>query len=218
METIRVLVVDDHPMFCNGLHVLLDSMPEMEWLGEAHTGREAVELALQLQPDVTLMDIQLPGMNGVDAARQILRDSPHIKVLMVTMYENDDSVFAAMQAGAHGYLLKGADQEEIVRAIHAVYSGEAIFSPAIAERLVMYFSAPQVDLLPAEVFPELTEREREILNLIAAGYNNAEIADRLVLSNKTVRNHISNIFSKLQVASRALAIIRAREAGLGTAP
>lgn len=215
MDTIRVLVVDDHPMFCNGLHVLLDSLPQMKWVGEAGSGQSAVDLALELQPDVILMDIQLPGMNGIDATRQILRDSPHIGVLMVTMYEDDDMVFAAMQAGARGYLLKGSDQDEIIRAIQAVSGGEAIFSPSIARRLVSYFSRPQAATVPPTLFPELTEREREILDLIASGYNNTEIAERLVLSGKTVRNHVSNVLSKLQVSDRAHAIIRAREAGLG---
>ena len=215
METIRVLVVDDHPMFCNGLHALLDSLPQMKWIGEANTGQKAVEMALQLQPDVILMDIQLPQLNGIDATRQILHDSPHIGVLIVTMFEDDDMVFAAMQAGARGYLLKGSDQEEIVRAIQAVSDGEAIFSPGIAQRLVSYFSKSKPLSFPAIVFPELTEREREILDLIAAGYNNTEIAERLVLSGKTVRNHVSNVLSKLQVSDRSHAIIRAREAGLG---
>jgi len=215
MEPIRVLVVDDHPMFRTGLRALLSSLPTVEWAGEASTGEEAVALSLKLQPDVILMDIQMPGLNGIEATRQILRDSPHIGILIVTMYENDDFVFAAMQAGARGYLLKGADQDEIVRAIQAVSSGEAIFSPSIARRMMTYFSAPKASALPSTIFPELTEREREILGFIAEGYNNAEIANRLVLSSKTVRNHVSNIFSKLQVADRAHAIIMAREAGLG---
>ena len=215
METIGLLVVDDHPMFRKGVRALLDSVSETEWLGEASTGPIAVELALELQPDVILMDIQLPGLNGVEATRQILRDSPHIGVLMVTMYEDDDMVFAAMQAGARGYLLKGADQDEILRAIYAVYHGEAIFSPGIAQRLINYFPASRPNMMPVEIFPELTDREREVLDLIAAGHNNNEIAAQLVLSNKTVRNHVSNILSKLQVTDRARAIIRARAAGLG---
>jgi DNA-binding NarL/FixJ family response regulator len=216
MEIIRVLVVDDHPMFRNGLHLLLDSLPQMKWVGEAGDGQSATMLALELQPDVILMDIQLPEMNGIDATRQILRDSPHIGILMVTMYEDDDMVFSAMQAGARGYLLKGSDQDEIIRAIQAVSEGEAIFSASIARRLVSYFGKPQPSAVPTLLFPELTEREREILDLIASGYNNTEIAERLVLSGKTVRNHVSNVLSKLQVSDRAHAIIRAREAGLGT--
>ena len=217
MEPIRVLVVDDHPMFRNGLRVLLSSLPNLAWAGEAREGAEAVELSLRLQPDVILMDIQMPGLNGIEATRQILQHSPHIGVLIVTMYENDDLVFSAMQTGARGYLLKGADQDEIARAIQAVASGEAIFSPGIAQRLMKFFTAPKAVALPPEIFPELTERERQILDLLAAGNNNTEIADQLVLSNKTVRNHVSNIFSKLQVHDRAHAIVRAREAGLGVA-
>ena len=155
----------------------------------------------------------MPGLNGIEATRHILRISPHIGVLVVTMYEDDHSVFAAMRAGARGYLLKGADQGDIVRAIRAVGSGEAIFSPAIARRLMHYFAALSPVVLPT--FPELTEREREVLNLIAQGWSNAEIATRLVISAKTVRNHVSNIFNKLQVVDRAQVIIRARDAGLG---
>lgn len=215
MDTIHVLVVDDHPMFRNGLHALLDSLPQMKWLGEADNGQTAIDMALELQPDVILMDIQLPIINGIVATRQILRDSPHIGVLMVTMYEDDDMVFAAMQAGARGYLLKGSDQDEIIRAMQVVSEGQAIFSTAIARRLMNYFSRPSPATFAPQAFPELTIREREILDLIAAGYNNTEIAEHLVLSSKTVRNHVSNILSKLQVSDRAHAIVQAREAGLG---
>lgn len=215
METIRIFVVDDHPMYRNGVHTLLDSLAELEWIGEASTGEEAIELVLELQPDVILMDIQLPTLNGIEATRRILHQSPHINILMLTMHKDDDMVFAAMQAGASGYLLKGAGQDEIIRAIHAASNGEAIFSSGIAQRLMAHFSAPRIDQVPLPEFPKLTQREHEILELIASGYNNPEIATRLVLSDKTVRNHVSNILSKLQVADRANAIIRAREAGLG---
>ncbi len=215
MESIRVLVVDDHPMFRNGLHGLLSSLPDFEWVGEGREGAEAVELALRLQPDVILMDIQMPGLNGIEATRQILQHSPHIGVLILTMYENDDLVFSAMQTGARGYLLKGADQGEIARAIQAVANGEAIFSPGIAKRIKEIIAAPKVATHPPGIFPELTEREREILDLVAAGHDNAEIARQLVLSSKTVRNHVSNIFSKLQVHTRAEAIVRTLQAGLG---
>ncbi len=214
MDPIRVLIADDHPLFRDGLRALLTSTADAEVAGEAATGDEAIAQAAALQPDVILMDIQMPGVNGIEATRHILHISPHVAVLVLTMFEDDNSVFAAMQAGARGYLLKGAGQDEILRAIRAVASGEAIFSPAIARRLIDYFSAPRPDL-PPQVFPELTDREREILSLIARGDNNTEIAQRLVLSPKTVRNHVSNIFSKLQVADRAQAIVRAREAGLG---
>jgi DNA-binding NarL/FixJ family response regulator len=214
MDRIRILVADDHVEFREGLRRLLNSTPDTEVVGDAATGDATIELAARLQPDVILMDIQMPGINGIEATRRIINTSPHIYILMLTMFEDDDSVFASIEAGARGYLLKGADKAEILRAIRAVESGEAIFGAAIARRLMHYFSA----LRPASTvqpFPELTEREREILNLIAQGFNNAFIAERLVLSPKTVRNHISNIFSKLHVADRSQAIVRAREAGMG---
>ena len=214
METIRVLIADDHVLFRDGLRALLNSVPDVEFVGEAATGDEAIAQAAALQPDVILMDIQMPGLNGIEATRRILQTSPHIGVIVLTMFEDDDSVFAAMRAGARGYILKGADQAEVLRAIRAVASGEALFGPAIAKKVIGFFSDAR-SAMPPQVFPELTEREREILDLIAQGRNNAEIADRLVLSPKTVRNHVSNIFSKLQVADRAQAIVRAREAGLG---
>ncbi|EFH84912.1 response regulator [Ktedonobacter racemifer] len=215
MEPIRVLIADDHPLFRDGLRTLLQSRTETEVLGEAATGEETIAKAATLQPDVILMDINMPGTNGIEATRRILHTSPHTGVLVVTMYEDDDSVFAAMRAGARGYLLKGADQDETMRAIQAVSRGEAIFSPVIAKRLIRYFTPTKASTTPPQAFPELTEREREILSLLAQGLNNAEIAQRLVLSLKTVRNHLSNVFNKLQVADRVQAIIRAREAGLG---
>jgi len=213
MEQMRVLIADDHPVFRDGLRTLLGSMPETEVVGEASTGDEAIAQAATLQPDVILMDLHMPGLNGIEATRIILRTSPHIGILVLTMFEDDDSVFAAMLAGARGYLLKGADQSEIVRALTVVNHGEAIFSPSIAGRLTHYFALLGNASLP-QVFTALTEREREVMTLIAQCCNNAEIAGRLVLSPKTVRNHVSNIFNKLQVADRAQAIIRAREAGL----
>lgn len=214
MEPIRVLIADDHPLFRDGLRTLLQSGTVAEVVSEAATGDETIARAANLQPDVILMDINMPGTNGIEATRRILHTSPQIRILVVTMYEDDDSVFATMRAGARGYLLKGADQDETLRAIQAVSRGEAIFSPAIAKRLIRYFT-PTKALTPPQAFPELTEREREILSLLALGNNNAEIAQRLMLSPKTVRNHLSNIFNKLQVADRVQAIIRAREAGLG---
>jgi DNA-binding NarL/FixJ family response regulator len=214
MDPIRILIVDDNARFRDGLRALLQAAPEIEVAGEAATGDEAIARAEALQPDVILMDIKMPGMNGIEATRQILQTSPHIGVLMLTMFEDDDSVFAGMRAGARGYLLKGALKAEILRAVRSVGSGEAIFGPAIARRLMQYFAAPRTSA-PSQAFPELTERELEILALIAQHQTNPEIAERLSLSPKTVRNHVSNIFSKLQVADRAQAIIRAREAGLG---
>jgi len=214
VEPIRVVIADDPTLFREGLGALLASVPEVEVVGQAATGTEVVALAESLLPDIILMDLQMPGMNGIEATRQVLGTSPHIGVIVLTMFDDDDSVFASMRAGARGYLLKGADQAEVVRALRAVSNGEALFSPAIALRLVDYFSKLRS---PSEgaAFPELTERERQVLDLIAQGWNNAEIASHLTLSLKTVRNHVSNILSKLQVVDRSHAIVRAREAGLG---
>lgn len=220
MEPIRVLIADDHAPFREGLRALLRSEADIESVCEAATGREAIERVADLQPDVVLMDLHMPDGNGIEATHAILASSPHVSILVLTMFEDDDSVFAALQAGARGYLLKGALKAEILRAIRGVSQGEAIFGPAIAKRLMSYFTAlkPSAPLPtpPARAFPELTEREQEILTLIAQHLTNSEIAERLVLSPKTVRNHVSNIFSKLQVATRAQAIIRARDAGWGT--
>ena len=212
MEALTVLIADDHPVFRKGLRALLASMPALELAGEATNGEDAIRLAEQLQPDIILMDLQMPGGGGLAAIRQIVRTSPHIRILVVTMFQDDDSVFAALRAGARGYVLKDMDDEEITRAIVAVGRGEAIFSPAIAERLMTFFATRPA--LPMEIFPELTESERSVLALMAQGVNNDEIARRLSFSNKTVRNYVSNIFSKLQVADRAQAIIKAREAGV----
>lgn len=212
MEKLAILIADDHPVFRKGLRALLAAMPEVELVGEATTGAEAVRMAEQLQPDVVLMDLQMPGGSGLTAIREIVQTSPHIRILVVTMFQDDDSVFAAMRAGARGYVLKDMDDVEIARAIVAVGNGEAIFSPAIAERLMSFFSARPP--LPVEIFPELTESERQVLRLMAQGVNNEEIAQRLSFTHKTVRNYVSNIFGKLQVADRAQAIVKAREAGL----
>jgi DNA-binding NarL/FixJ family response regulator len=213
MPKIRVLIVDDHPVFRFGLHSLLASIPEMEVIAELTRGEDAVAQVADIKPDIVLMDINMPGMNGIEATREILKDHPEIGILMITMID-DDTVFQAMQAGARGYLLKGADPEETVRAIRSVASGEAIFSPKIAERLINYFGQSKSTPI-ADVFPQLTEREHEILGLIAQGLTNSAIAERLVLSPKTVRNHVSNIFGKLQVNDRNQAIIQARQAGMG---
>ncbi len=209
----RVLIVDDHASFREGLSALLNSIPGMETVGEAANGEDAIMIATRNQPDVILMDLQMPGVNGIEATRRIHQSSPHIGVIILTMFEDDDSVFAAMRAGARGYLLKGADQAEILRAIHSVRNGEALFGPGIARRLINLFTHIHSESAPP--FPELTEREREVLDQLARGQSNTEIAATLVISQKTVRNHISNIFGKLQVVGRAQAIIRAREAGLG---
>ena len=214
MERTRILLADDHTIFRYGLRAMLRSLPEYEVVGEATTGEEAVALTAELRPDVILMDVQMPGKGGIEATRRILETSPGVGVIVVTMFEDDDSVFAAMRAGARGYVLKGADKEEVFTVVRAVARGEAHFGPEIAKRLMSFFSAPR-PAAPSEAFPELTAREREVLNLIAGGRSNAEITRQLFLSPKTVRNHISNIFTKLRVADRAQAIVRAREAGLG---
>lgn len=218
MDPLRILITDDHTLFRDGLTALFGSIADLEVVGEAASGEQAIAQAEALQPDVVLMDIQMqradgPAMNGIEATRRIVQTSPHIGVVILTMFDDDDSVFAAMRAGARGYVLKGAEQDEMLRVIRAVGRGEALFGPAIAARLMGYFSARGSTTAP--LFPQLTEREREVLALIAQGHNNEEIARRLVLSPKTVRNHVSNIFSKLQVADRAQAIVRARTAGMG---
>lgn len=212
METLTVLIADDHPVFRKGLRALLASMPEIELVGEATTGEEAILQAEQLQPDVILMDLHMPGGGGLPAIRQIVHTSPHIRILVVTMFQDDDSVFAALRAGARGYVLKDMNDEDISRAILAVGRGEAIFSPAIAERMIAFFSTRPA--LPSEIFPELTASERNVLKLMSQGASNDTIARELSFSPKTVRNYVSNIFNKLQVADRAQAIVKARQAGL----
>jgi DNA-binding NarL/FixJ family response regulator len=213
MESLRILVADDHPVFRHGIGALLRATPDLEPVGEATTGEAAVAMAGSLQPDVVLMDIKMPGLNGIEATRRISQTSPHIRVLMVTMFEDDASVFAAMRAGARGYVLKDAEQDELLRAIRAVGHGEAIFSPAVATRLIDYFAQPHI-AVPRELFPALTEREREILVLLARGHSNAEIARELTISSKTVSNYVASICAKLQAADRTEAILHARDAGL----
>ncbi|MDQ3936564.1 MAG: response regulator transcription factor [Actinomycetota bacterium] len=209
---VRVLIADDHPVFRGGLETLLAPVEDVAVVGQASDGREAVELALSLDADVVVMDIQMPELNGIEATRELVRARPDVGVLVLTMHEDEDSVFAAMRAGARGYVLKGADQAEILRALRSVAAGEAIFGPGVADRIVGLFSAAR---RRPEPFPDLTEREREVLEQIARGRGNAEIARRLSVTPKTVRNHVSNILNKLQVVDRAQAIVRAREAGMG---
>jgi DNA-binding NarL/FixJ family response regulator len=213
MPEARVLVVEDHPLFRKGVVALLDAVDDLAVVGTAASGEEAVERVAELAPDVVLMDLQLPGMSGIEATRAIVAAQPGVAVLVLTLFEDEESVFLALRAGARGYVLKDADEEELIAAVRAVHRGEAIFSRAVAERVLAYFSAPR----PApKVFPTLTDREREILALIAQGRPNPAIARELFLSPKTVANYVSAIFAKLQVADRAEAMIRAREAGLGT--
>jgi DNA-binding NarL/FixJ family response regulator len=207
-----VLIADDHQLFRDGLRTLLRSMPEAELVGEASDGQETVEMVASLQPDVVVMDIRMPRLDGIAATRRIMRDCPNVRVLIVTMLEDDGSVFAAMRAGARGYILKGADHDEVLRSIRAVGNGEAIFSPAIAARMADYFASLRPAV--AELFPNLSTREREILQLLVEGLKNADIGHRLSLSPKTVRNNVSNILSKMQVADRTEAALRALEAGV----
>jgi DNA-binding NarL/FixJ family response regulator len=214
-ELIRVLIVEDHPMFRDGMAAILARAADVELVGMASDGREGINLATELQPDIVLMDLNLPEVNGIDAAREILRTSPHIGVVIVTMFDDNDSLFDAVRAGARGYLLKGATGEEILRSVRTAAGGEAIFGAPVAMRIIRYFGSATPEAGGLQ-FAELTAREREVLDLMAAGRSNPEITRQLFLSPKTVRNHISNIFAKLQVVDRAQAIVRARQAGLGS--
>jgi len=210
---IRVVLADDHPVVRAGLAALLTSLPGIEVVGVAATGREAIREVVTTRPDVAVLDLQMPDLDGFAATRELARSAPEVAVLVLTMFEDDDSVFTAMRAGARGYLVKGAEQDEIARAIRAVAAGEAIFGPGVARRVLSFFSAPPP---AADPFPELTTRERQILDLLAAGLSNTAIGNRLDLAAKTVANNVSTIFTKLGIADRATAIIQARNAGLGT--
>lgn len=211
---IRILIADDHPLFRAGLRSLLESVPDTEVVGEATTGPEAVELTRTVRPDVVVMDINMPDLNGIEATRQIALETQDTHILVMTMHEDDESVFAALRAGALGYQLKGAAQAETLRAIRSVANGEAILGPEIATRLQRYLTAPPT-ADPGDAFPQLTERELDVLNLLAERQSNSEIAATLFLSQKTVRNYVSSILAKLQVADRAEARLIARAAGLG---
>jgi DNA-binding NarL/FixJ family response regulator len=214
MDTLRILIADDHPLVRKGMSAILASVPDFELVGQATNGREAIDLSAELRPDVILMDLQMPDVSGVVATREILTANPDVRILVVTLFEDDDSVFLALRAGARGYVLKDADEQELIAAIRAVATGAAIFSPSVAPRVLTAFANPRHGTDDV-VFPELTERERDILELIAQGYPNPRIAQRLGLSPKTVGNYVSTIFSKLQVEDRSEAIVRAREAGMG---
>ena len=215
MENVRILIADDQAITRSGLHMLLATDPHLEIVGEAKDGQEAIELATDHQPDVILMDLRMPKINGIEATRQIHRTSPKIGILILTVFEDDTSVFPAIRAGAHGYLLKDSEQDELIRAIHIIAQGGAIFSPGIAEKVLGYLNAPPPNNNPAILFDQLTDREREILELIAQGQTNSEIATNLSLSPKTISNYISNIILKLHATDRAKLMLMALDAGLG---
>lgn len=216
-ETITVLIADDHPVYRDGLASLLEPMTDIEVVARAADGIEAVEQTRATRPDVVIMDLQMPRLNGIEATRQVLAELPHTGVLVITMGEDESTVFTAVTAGARGYLLKGADAEEVIQAIRTVHGGGVVFGASLAQRIARVFATGPSTAAPA-AFPELSECEREILDLVAAGLSNPDIAARLYLSPKTVRNNVSAILTKLQARDRSAAIIRAREAGLGRAP
>jgi DNA-binding NarL/FixJ family response regulator len=212
MTPVRVVLADDHPVVRDGLAALLGSVPEVDVVGTAADGRDAVRAVVTHRPDVLVLDIQMPELDGVGVARELQRAAPEVAVLVLTMFDDDDSVFAALRAGASGYVLKGAQQDEIVRAIRAVAAGDAIFGPGIARRVLTQLGGSPA---AAEPFPELTARERAVRELLAGGLTTAAIGARLGLAPKTVTNHASAVFAKLHVEGRAQAVERARRAGLG---
>jgi len=214
--TVRIVVADDHPLFRKGMVTMLSSEPGFAVVGEAATGAEAIELVTATTADIVLMDLQMPEMGGIPAIQHLRAEFPEVRILVVTLFEDEDSVFLALRAGAQGYVLKDAREEEFIRAIRAVAAGEAIFSPAIATRVLAWFGSRRHDATDA--FAGLTHRERGILDELANGYGNATIARHLSISSKTVANHLSTIFAKLQVPDRGAAIVRARDAGFGAVP
>lgn len=211
-DKIRVLISEDHPLYRKGLRDLIQADSEFMLVGEVTDGEAVVAAALETEPDLILMDLQMPGKSGIVATREIMSALPSTRILVITLFEDDDSVFSALRAGARGYVLKDADEDELLRAIHAIANGDSLFSPSIANRVLAFFAASRP--VAPEIFPSLTDRERDILALLARGRSNPQIAAELFLSPKTIANNLTNIFSKLQVADRSEAIIRARDAGL----
>ena len=218
MEPIRVLLADDHTLFRKGIRTILEQMPGIEVAGEAATGSEAVTVARDVVPDVILMDIKMPEMSGIEATAAILQDNPHIGIVLVTMFDDPESVFSSMRAGARGYVLKEAEPEELRRAVDAAYRGEVILCPKIARKVLDHFGKEPVRAQPGLPLRELTRRELQVLQLAADGLSNKEIARELIISEKTAKNHIANIFSKLQVNDRTQAVLRALRKGLVTIP
>lgn len=215
---IRVLVADDHPVVRSGLVGVLSSLEGFDVVAVAADGRAAVREAVIHRPDVALMDLKMPDGDGFTAIRELGRVAPTVRICVLTMYDDDDSLFSAMRAGAHGYLLKGSEQQDIARAVRAIAAGEVIFGPGIAARILDQLAAPSAVGPPSTAFPDLTARELQVLDLLAAASSTATIAKRLGLSSKTVSNHVSNILTKLHVADRTQAAMRARDAGLGRQP
>lgn len=211
---VRVVIADDHPMFRYGLRAALAAGDEVEVVGDAADGRELLALVNSTRPDVVITDLSMPALDGAAAAGEILARHPGTGVLVLTMHDDNEALFGAMRAGARGYLLKGADRDEIVRAVLAVADGEAVYGAAVARRITDFFTGAHRDYT-ATAFPELTDRERQVLELVAAGCGNHDIAHRFALSEKTVRNHVSAVLVKLQVRDRAAAVAKARDAGLG---
>jgi len=211
----RVLVADDHALFRAGMLAVLSDLPEVEVVGEADSGESALDQVARLDPDVVLMDLRMPGMGGLAATARISERHPRTRVVVLTMSEDPDSVFAALRAGARGYLLKESDADDVRRTLEAVTRGEAVFGARVAEQVVGFFAGGAVGAAAAQPFPELTAREREVLELMAQGLDNASIARRLFLSEKTVRNRVSDVLAKLRARTRSEAVAKARDAGIG---
>ena len=214
MEPIRILLADDHTLFRRGIRTMLEQLPDVEVVGEAASGQEAIALAHELVPDVILMDIKMPAVSGIEATRRILQENPHIGIILVTMYDDPESAFAGMRAGARGYVLKEAEPDELLRAVEAAQRGEVMLCPIIAEKVLEHFRSGLLPKQPGLPYDALSQRELEVLQHAAEGLSNRQIAERLVISEKTVKNHVANIFSKLHVNDRTQAVLYALRQGL----